>query len=167
MKLIKTILLACFILASQQIWAQNDKFKALFIYNFTKYIEWPTGASPNFTITVLGESPIITELNNISKVKKVGPLSIEIKKANSVAEIGESHILYIPNSKNRFLNDIIAKSQGKNMLIITDEVIDKSHVNINFSIREGKQSFEISKTKLESHHLKINSGLLLLGQVVD
>lgn len=167
MKHIKIILLTLFILASQHAWGQNDKFKALFIYNFTKYIEWPAGTSPNFVITVLGECPITTELSSISKVKKVGQLSIEVKKANSVADIGESHILYIPNSKNRFFNEITAKLQGKNVLIITDELIDKSHININFSIREGKQSFEISKAKLESHHLKVNSGLLLLGQAVD
>ena len=29
--------------------AQNEKFKALFMYNFTKYVEWPTSLkSGNF-----------------------------------------------------------------------------------------------------------------------
>lgn len=167
MNYLTRLIITCCLFFSIEAWGQNDKFKSLFIYNFTKYIEWTGVGTSNFVITVLGESPIIAELNTLAKVKKVGQSAIEIKKANSVAELGEAQIIYLPSSKNRFLNDIIAKTQGKNVLIVTDEYPDKAHVNINFTVRDGKQSFEISKAKLESHRLKVNSSLLLLGLAID
>ena len=44
--------------------AQDEKFKALFMYNFTKYIEWPQSKQTgDFVIGVVGGSPIIDELN--------------------------------------------------------------------------------------------------------
>ena len=68
---------------------QSEKFKALFIYNFTNYIDWPGGSGNTFVITVYGDSPIVGELENISKIKKVGVASIEVRKVNTTAEIGK------------------------------------------------------------------------------
>ena len=87
------------ILLSNALWAQDEMFKSLFIYNFTKNIEWPSGYnSGDFIITVIGSSPIILELKKIAKLKKVGTQTIVIKEVNDVSAIQKCHspVIQIP-----------------------------------------------------------------------
>lgn len=143
---------------------QNEKFKALFIYNFTNYIEWPSG-NKSFVITVLGESPIIGELQAISKIKKVGSLPIEVQKINTSGEIGNAQILYVPSTKRKSLQEITKLLSGKPVLIISDGA--QGEFGINFIEVEQKQSFQISKLNMELRKLKVNSALLALGIPVN
>ncbi len=146
-------------------YGQNEKFKALFIYNFTNYIEWPGGTNGKFTITVLGDSPIIGELEAISKLKKVGTATLEVKKANSAGEIASSQIVFIPSGRRKALPDVVQAMTGKATLIITDNAQGK--FGINFIEVDSKQSFQISKTNIEEHKLKVNSSLIALGTMVN
>jgi hypothetical protein len=147
------------------VFGQNEKFKALFIYNFTNYIEWPGGSASSFTIAVLGDSPIIGELQAIGKIKKVGSLSIEIVKVGSAAEIGNAQIVYIPAAKKKSLPDIAKALSGKPVLIIGDNA--QGEFGINFVEVDQKQSFQISKTNMEMRRLKVNSALIALGIPVN
>lgn len=145
-------------------YGQNEKFKALFIYNFTNYIEWPsTGAT--FTITVVGDSPIIGELQAISKIKKVGNATIEVKKVNSISEVVSSNIVFIPSNHKKILPDVAQSLAGKPVLIISDGAQGK--FCINFIEVDSKQSFQISKANIEEHRLKVNSSLIALGSLVN
>lgn len=145
--------------------AQNEKFKALFIYNFTNYIEWPSSDQKSFVIAVLGDSPIISELTAISKIKKVGNLTIDVVQINSTSEIGNANIVFVPSSKKKALLEVSQTSAGKSVLIITDEA--NGNFGINFVELGPKQSFQISRTNIESHHLKVNSTLIALGTAVN
>jgi hypothetical protein len=51
--------------------AQDEKFKAIFIYNFTKYINWPASEG-DFVINVLGDEAITREMGEIATKKTVG-----------------------------------------------------------------------------------------------
>ena len=163
MKKFACLFLTCCLFFTHEAFGQNEKFKALFIYNFTKYIEWPSKGSQHFVIMVLGDSPIVNELNTIAQVKKVGSSAISVKKVQSVGEVTDCQIVYVSNSKSRLAPDVIARLQGKNVLVITDELIGKSGFGINFVVKDGKQAFEVSKGSIENNGLKINSGLLALG----
>jgi YfiR/HmsC-like len=164
MKRIRVILFVAAIVLFSKSYGQNEKFKALFIYNFTNYIDWPGGISGSFVITVLGDSPIVGELQTISKIKKVGSVTIEVRKANSIAEIGKPNIVFVPASKKRMLSDVNQSLTGKPTLIVSDNA--SSDFAINFIEVDQKQSFQISKSNIEAHKLKVSASLFSLGIVV-
>jgi hypothetical protein len=146
--------------------AQNEKFKAMFIYNFIKYVEWPAGSSGStFVITIVGDSPIKSELESIAGLKKVGTATLEIKKVNTVAEIGNSEIIYLPASKKKLLPDVVSKAHGKPILVVSDEA--SGEFGINFIEMDGKLKFQVAKSRIEAHSLRVNSTLLSLGIPVD
>lgn len=160
----KTLLSILGLFLITAVFGQNEKFKALFIYNFTNYIEWPSTGSV-FSISVLGDSPIIGELENIAKIKKIGNASIVVKKISSASEAADSQILFIPASKKKNSADANQVLEGKNILIITD-----SHTTvygINFIEVGQKQSFQVSKSAISAHNLKLNSTLVSLGVQVN
>jgi hypothetical protein len=146
---------------------QDEKLKAIFVYNFTKYVNWPN-KSGNFIITVIGKSSISAEIISIASKKMVGNSPIEVKVVNAPEEFTESHIVYIPASKTSALAVIKQKSADHHYLIITEKPdACRSGSCINFVSKDGKLSFEISKINLESYGLEVSSDLLKLGTVAN
>lgn len=147
--------------------AQEEKFKALFLYNYAKNIEW-TSTSGDFVIGVLGSSPIIDELNIIAEKKKVGTQAIVIKKHNSLDGAEKCNIFYLPSNKTANLSSLLAKVKGKKVLIVSDSPgTIKDGSCINFILQNGKLTFEISKTNIEKQGLKVTANLLSLGIKVN
>lgn len=148
----------------------NAKIKAVFIYNFAKYIEWPSNyQSGQFTIGILGENDALyDELTKMSKVKKVANQSFSIRKYSKLSEVDSPHILYIPEDSSSILAKAVSKLTGKSTLIVTEEPgLAKKGSSINFIIEGNRQKFELNKTTTESHNLKIASTLENLAVIVN
>lgn len=149
--------------------AQDEKFKALFMYNFTKYIEYPASKQAgNFVIAVIGDSPIIGELQTIAERKTVGQQKIEVKKISASDDVTKCHIVFVPDSKSSDAATIAGKLTGKGVVLITDKPgLGKSVAGINYVSNAGKQSFEVNQSHLKEHGVNVASTLLTLGKVVE
>src|SRR4051812_37841451 len=83
--------------ASAQSVEQEAKLKAVFIYNFTSYIEWDTSMmKSDFIIGVVGNSAVTQSLQQISRSKSVKNKRIIVKVFTKPDEIETCHILFIP-----------------------------------------------------------------------
>jgi hypothetical protein len=149
--------------------SQDERFKALFMYNFTKYIEWPSDKQTgDFVIGVFGSSPIQSELELIAEKKKVGTQNIVVRQINSPAEVKNCNFIYVPENKSTKAQEILNACTGSGTVIITDKAgLAKTISGINYVQYNGKQSFEINKKNLEKQGVKVNSMLLSLGIPVE
>ncbi len=148
--------------------SQDERFKALFIYNFTKYIEWPAINGNDFKIGVIGNADVANELNGIASKMKVGLRSINIITAKSAYEVNDCQIIYISHSDIAELPKLTNKAKLNNILIITETPNScKQGAGINFVSKNGTLHFEISKINIENDGLKVSSTLLSLGIVVN
>lgn len=148
----------------------NLQFKKSFIWAFTKYIEWPASyGSGDFTIGVLGDSPIMSHLDQLkSSYGKVDGQTINVVKYSNVSKIGKCHILYIPEGKSSSLSSVINKLKGTSTLIITEgEGLARQGAIINFVVRQSKIKFEINKKTAESYSLQVSSVLSDLGILIQ
>jgi hypothetical protein len=141
----------------------SAKIKAIYIYNFTKYIEWPEDYKDgNFVVGVLGNNvPLINELNKMATSKTVGNQKIEIKNMASVSEASKCHIVFILSDNSGQLTDVLGKVKGKSALIVTDKPgLAKLGSAINFFIDDNKQKIELNKSNIEKYKLKVASTLV-------
>ena len=148
----------------------NAKIKAVFIYNFTKYIEWPSDyQSGVFTIGILGKNEaLFKELDNMSKVKKVANRTFSIKQINSLTEMEKPHILYIPKDSEMSLSTAAEHVKNKSTLLVTEKPgLAKQGSAINFIIVGNRQKFELNKANVESHNLKVAAVLENLAVLVN
>tara|TARA_R110002072_G_scaffold188947_6_gene345767 strand:- start:957 stop:1553 length:597 start_codon:yes stop_codon:yes gene_type:complete len=148
----------------------NAKIKAVFIYNFTKYIEWPSDYQKGeFTIGILGDNDALyDELDKMSKVKKVANQSFSIQKYKSISEVKNPHILYIPNDSSTDLSQAVSKLKTKSTLIVTEAPgLARKGSSINFIVEGNRQKFELNKSTTESHNLKVASALENLAVLVN
>ncbi len=145
------------------------KMKAVFVFNFTKYIQWPDNdTSETFEIAIIGNSNIINPLKEIAKNKLINKKKIKIISCKDIQDINIPHILFISTSEKKNLDKILQKVKNKNILTISDskEFANKG-VTINFVIVKGKIKFEINTHAIESTGLQISSQLLKLAILVQ
>lgn len=150
--------------------SSNAKLKASFIYNFTKYIDWPDKYKQgNFVIGVLGTTPFYNDLITLLSTKTVGSRRFEIKSFTSVDAISEiCHVLFVPTENSAMLADVLKKLKGKSTLIVTEKPgLAKQGAAINFVVQNNKQSFEISKSNIEKYNLKVSTTLTSYGIQVE
>lgn len=141
--------------------------KALFIFNFIKYVDWPpTADNEPFTIAVLGSSDIKESLQRIADQKKLNSQKIEVKVADDPDEIN-CRVLFIPASMSDRLQECIAKFSGKGVLIVTEgKNLASKGSSINFVMIDNKMKFEVNPAAVKNAGLKISGQLLDLAIVV-
>ena len=165
-------IISLYLLADDNIKNENnleDRMKAVFIFNFTKYIQWSDNdTSGTFEIAIIGSSNIIDPLKEIAKNKFINNKQIKIKNCKDIQDIITPHILFISISEKNNLDKILQKVKNKNILTISDcKGFANKGVAINFVIVKGKIKFEINTRAIESAGLQISSQLLKLAILVQ
>ncbi len=163
------ILISLFFMASFSGKAQDiHKFHSIFIYNFSKFIQWPSEyKSGDFVIGVLGNSPIKAHLESMAKNKKLGNQNFKVVSFKNPSEIDKCHILYIPTEKSESLEECVNKVESSSTLIITDKPgLAKVGSGINFLIVNGKPKFELNKLAAEKRNLKVSTELAKLAILI-
>ena len=147
----------------------NAKIKAIYIYNFTKYIEWPKEyRETSFVIGVLGDSPLYTELEKMSSSKQVFGQSIEVKKFASASDLQKCHILYIPAGSTATFSSVVSKVQSNSTLLVTDTPgMAKKGSAINFVVMQNRQKFELNQANAVKYNLKVSNSLEALAILVN
>lgn len=137
------------------------KAQTMFIYNFSRLIEWPPAArSGNFVIGVLGATEITMELELYTKGKKVGSRDISVIRFKSPEEITACHILFIPFERTKKMSDILNLLNGKSTLIITEKTGALNEGSaINFFLVEDRLKFEIKTENALKYGIKFSSKL--------
>ena len=141
--------------------SQGERFKALFIYNFTKFLQWPeNNRSGDFVIAVYGSTSMTNALKKITKGRKVGNQSIVIKKIQVNKPISDCLILYIPKDNSKYLSTILKKTKERHILVITTKpgLVEKGSC-VNFVVKGGKLNFEMSLSNIESQGIKVRKSL--------
>lgn len=169
MKKILVILCSLFLFSSWMIVAPdqseeaNAKIKAIYIYNFTKYIEWPeTYRQGNFVVGVYGNNAsLLSELNKMATAKTVGSQKFEIRSLATAAEASACHIVFVLSDNSAQLSDVLSKVKGKSALIVTDKSgLAAKGAGINFVIVDNKQKIELNRSNIEKYKLKVASTLV-------
>lgn len=165
---IKFLLVGLFIVVGTFVKAQETKFIALYLYNFTKYIDWPEEQKKgDFVIGVVGNSQVYSELVQIAEGKPVGNQTIVVKNFRNIEEITGCHILYLAENQSRRIDQAIGKINQSAPLIVTQaEGATLQGSAINFVIRNETMKFELKKSNATKYGLRLHSRLDNLAIVI-
>lgn len=164
----------CIVLVSFSAGSNKDieeyNAKALFIYNFTKFIEWENiNSLEYFTISVYKKSDIVEPLKQIAETKQIQNKKINISVIKEVSQEMNCQILFLPEflGVENYIN-LLKNLPRKNILIISEnKKLFQNGTGINFLIQEDKIKFEINLSSIESADLRVSSQLLKLATRVN
>jgi YfiR/HmsC-like len=153
--------------AMAQAQEKEANLKAVFIYNFTKYVDWDTsGAENDFVIGIIGSSAVTAPLLDIAKTNTVKNQKIIIRLFNKPDEITYCHILFIPQKLSFSLQSILDRV-GKGTLAVSEEAdYARQGTAFNFVIINDKLKFEANLKAIYSAGLKASSQLLKLAKII-
>jgi len=158
---------------------QEYKVKAAFLYNFIKFIEWPSDKQSNektISIGIIGTNPFGKAFEPV-KEKLVGNKKIVIKSFNSlekseltdkqIDEIRKCHAIFICNSEKKYFKEIFNLIKDDNVLTVGDTrgFLESGGI-INFLIEDKKVGFEINNNTAKKVKLTVRSQLLRLAKKV-
>ncbi len=150
---------------SLSITGQQSMFKALFMFNFAKYIEWPNqNSQKEFIIGVYGNDEIIPELKKLAAARKINNRTIVVKSVKNPSEVPNANLFYIPTQASGNIDKVTAYFADKPTLIITNKAnLCTKGSGINYITQGGKMKYEIKKANITSHNLRVDTKLIALG----
>lgn len=145
--------------------AQTEKFKALYIYNFTKLIKFPESPDkPDFVIGVVGETPVHGELSSIASTRKIENRNMLVRKVSKPEECNDCDIVFISEFKSGSIKAFSDYFEGKPVLLISESTqgLEKGAA-INFLLVDQKLKFELNRARFDKNNLKVSSQLYELA----
>lgn len=140
------------------------KYQALYIYNFTKYIQWPN-TGKQLVIGALGSGTINMELEKM--VENKGANKLKFVKLSSFDKLGDCDVIFLAKDQVRNLGVVLEKTKDKSILIISeDEKSVEKGAGISFFLEDDKLRFSINKSAVEARNMKISGSLLTLAKVI-
>ena len=165
---------------AREVGAQTSNFtpyqhKALYLYQFAKYTEWPKEILGDdngpFVLGILGKDPFGTNID-IIQGKLIKGRKLIVKRFAKVQDVAGCHLLFISSSETEQLPQILKALEKSSILTIAEaEGFAQQSAMINL-VAEQKSassqtvSFEINRAAAEKANLKLDTQLLKLAKRV-
>ncbi len=151
--------------------SREYQLKAVFLFNFAQFVEWPSPAFPEartpLVIGVLGDDPFGTYLDETVRGETVNSRPLVVRRFRNVEEIDTCHVLFISRSEAGRLEQIVAGLKGRSILTVGDtDGFAKRGVMIRFMTVDNKIRFRINLERATAANLKISSKLLRPAEVI-
>lgn len=140
----------------------ETRVKAAFIYNFARFVEWPSRSSSGpVRIGVIGHGDLSGPLEEVVRGKSVGGRPIRVTPVENASEAELCEILLIERSESKRAGEIAQALAGKPVLTVSDdEGGSKEGIMIAFQLVDESVRFQINQVAAERAGLKISSQLL-------
>lgn len=147
------------------------RVKAAFLYQFFKFVEWPSQAfhatNQTICIGVVDGGPMANALQSVEGKEAKGR-RVVIKRFKEPEELEFCHILFISSGMEDRMGEILDRLKGTSTLTVSDiDGFARRGGMINFITVENKIQFEINVEAAERAKLQISSHLLRLARIVS
>ena len=156
--------------------SQNEEgveysIKLGFLYNFTKFVEWPADSfrdpSAPLVMCIVGHDPFRQDLEAELRTRKVGDHPVEIRTQTPIDKLSVCHIVFVPVTEKNDSDRILRSLEGARALTVGEtEGFAVLGGIINLTVDDNKVHFEINRVAADRAGLKIGSRLLSIAKIV-
>lgn len=145
--------------------------KAAFVYNFTKFIEWPSDrfsrSEDPLIVGIFGDEDFVATLRKLLENKRAHGHPFVVKRLAQDLEAKACHILFVRENENKRFSLVYENIKDLPILTIgeTKEFLDMGGM-FNFFFEDKQLRFEVNPARAESVRLTISSKLLRLAKSV-
>jgi hypothetical protein len=145
--------------------------KAACLFNFLKFVEWPSDAFSDplapVVIGIVGDDPFGADLSQIILGKTVMNRDVIVRHYKQTDDLRTCQILFISSSEGKRLPKILEGLRGFSVLTVADldHFIEAAGM-IQFKVEDNRVRFAIGLDSAVSARLKISSKLLAVAQSV-
>jgi hypothetical protein len=144
--------------------------KALYLYYFAKFVDWPANSFSTKTapmmIGIIGDDNFSSLVEEVTKGKTVQDHPLAVRHLKWSEDIRSCHILFIGSYESKRLAQYANVFQAAPILTITE--IEEGYNDkgiMNLFMKSGKVQFEVNLTAAEKVQLHISSKLLRMAKI--
>jgi hypothetical protein len=152
--------------------AQEYQVKAVFLFRFIQFVEWPKGIpqtpDTSVCIGVLGDDPFGSALDEVVKNEIVHSRKLAVRRSSQPDDLKACALVFVSRSEQSRMSSVIS-SLGSAPVVSVSEAPGFARLGgiINFFLEGKKVRFEINPSAAKKHGLRISSELLKLGRIVE
>ncbi len=139
----------------------ETKIQGLFLYHFTKYIEWPEKAA--ITVGVIGDKAVYDEVS----LRFARNNAVNVVFYNKPEQAAPAELLYVGTLSSGDLEHLQARLDRADVVYVSyrNGMAHKGST-INFVMKEGRMKFELNQQNIASSGVKVSSELKKLAILV-
>ena len=150
---------------------QEYQVKAVFLFNFTQFVDWPPAAFPSaeqpIVIGVLGEDPFGTYLDETVRGEKVNNRPLVVHRFGRGDDVSACQVLFISQSEASRLDQVIAGLRDRSVLTVSDLPAFGRHGGmIRFVMENSRVKLRINAGAAKAAGLTLSSKLLRVAEIV-
>ena len=151
--------------------ASEAQVKAVFLFNFAQFVDWPAEAVADsqapLVIGILGGDPFGDLLDATVRGERRGARPFVVRRYQRVEDITTCDILFIGRSTGDAPEDILARLKNRPILTVSDaDRFAERGGMIRFVTDRSRIRLQINPAAAEAAHLTISSKLLRLAEVI-
>ena len=141
-----------------------EQVKAAFLYNFTKYTEWPPVADGEpgvLHICVLQAGDVAAELERSIDGKMSGTRTIRIRRLKDAADVGRCELVFVDNGSRQDEQKLASAASTQPVLTVGDS----EGWMIRFVVEGDRVRFDINVAAARKVNIRFDSRLLALARI--
>jgi len=140
--------------------------RAAFVYNLTKYVEWPDSEG-DMTIAYIGEPDGGATLKQMLDGKNSGSRAIRVLLSPSDIDLERCQILYVAEPSTKKVHALLERVHGKGILTVGDTDVFVREGGMIGLVMVGEQiQIQVHLEAAQEAQLKISSRLLNIARLV-
>ena len=146
--------------------------KAAFLFNFTKFIEWPAEAFENekapLSVGVYGDEKFTQTLQELLSDKTAHGRSFTVKRLINPQDAKTCQILFFREPETRKMRAVYDTIKRMPILTVgeTEGFLEQGGM-FNFFFEDKQLRFEVNQTTVENAKLTVSSKLLRLAKKIE
>jgi hypothetical protein len=147
------------------------EIKAGFLFNFTKFVEWPEGAFVDsgapIILGILGENPFGELLTTAVAGKAVNGRAVLVKQFKEGQDLRGCQVLFVAAADKKHMAQTLGKLKGSKVLTVGEGTgFTQSGGMIAFLVEGNKVRLEIDLEAASEAHLKISAKVIAVAHLV-
>jgi hypothetical protein len=171
----KRLLVVAALLFGARVQAQTpmgeSEIKAMFVYNFLKFVEWPVdvsvGHNDPFVVLIIGEGATADAAERFLEAKTIGTRPLVVGRTQWDQSLAGARAVFVLERDPRKLRRILDAAATAGVLSIGEgEAFTTRGGVITLLVQDRKVRFDVDTTAAQNARLRVSSKLLALTRTV-
>ena len=148
----------------------ESQVKAMFVYNFLKFVEWPAVSHQTgdpFVVLIIGDGPTADATEQFLESKTIGDQKVHVRRTRWDQPIDGARAAFVLESDGKKLHRILDAARSAGVLTIGEgEDFTTRGGVIALLVEDRKVRFDVDTTAAAVAGLRVSSKLLALTHAV-
>lgn len=166
-----TVLAFCALLVvpadGQRATAAEYEVKAAYLFNFGKFVRWPSQPDAQFPICVLGRDPFGRMLDDLISGEAIDGRRLVTRRITTLREAAGCRVVYVSGSEDYRLPEVLQRLHSLGILTVSDlpRFSERGGI-IGFVMVGDRVRFEVNLSAARQAGLNLSSDLLRVATTV-